>query len=255
MPGPMMRPALALLFLALVACGPNKPRPDGGTVDTSCGLDCAAQARFGLIVGTCFEYSNTNTGQNPASLGAEVLEVFTLEGDVKVIPVEYKELGQLRMRDSFGIVDGELRLMRREFQGGNSVTWKDASNAIVGVGWLRTTSATGETLEGDRTATTVTGGGAGMNATASHKVTLNTAGSSDLNTPLKAYTDGLSMLFNAAPGTDNRRVWVPDVGFIGFSNTFTLGGTGTAPPYKLQKIRNLKDTDAGTQPLCGFGAP
>jgi hypothetical protein len=251
----MTRLALALLSCALVACGPSKPRPDGGTIDTSCGIDCAAQAKFGLIIGTCFEYSNTNAGQNPASLGAEVLELFTLEGDVKVIPVEYRELGQLRMRDSFGIVDGELKLMRREFAGGNSVTWKDASNAIVGVGWLRTTSATGETLEGDRTATTVTAGGAGMNAPATHKVTLNTAVTSDLNTPLKAYPDGLSMLFNAAPGTDNRRTWVPDVGFIGFSNTFTLGGSGTATPYKLQKIRNLKDTDGGTVVPCGFGAP
>lgn len=254
MPDAMTRPALALASFALLACGPVKPRPDGGTVDTSCGLDCAAQTRFGLLIGTCFEYSNTNAGQNPASLGAEVLDVFTLEGGVKVIPVEYKELGQLRMRDSFGIVDGELRLMRREFAGGNSVTWKDASNTIVGVAWLRTTSASGETLEADRTATTVSGGGSATNATANHKVTLNAAGSSDLTTPLQTYTEGLSMLFNAAPGTDNRRTFVPEVGFVGFSNTFTLGGTGTATPFKLQKIRDLK-ADGGTSVLCGFGAP
>ena len=250
----MTRSALVLVSLALAACGPGKPKPDGGTIDTSCGLDCASQQSFGLIIGTCFEYSNTNAGQTPASLGAEVLDIFTLEGDVKVIPVEYKELGQLRMRDSFGIVDGELRLMRREFQGGNSVTWKDGNNAIVGVGWLHATSATGESIEVDRTATTVSGGGTGTNATATHRVSLNTAVSSDLSTPQKTYDSALSMLFNSAPATDNRRVWVPEVGFIGFSNTFTLTGSGTAVPYKLQKIRDLK-ADGGTSVLCGFGAP
>lgn len=251
----MTRPALLAAALCLAACGPPKPKPDGGTpVDTSCGLDCALQARFGLLVGTCFEYSNTAAGQNPASLGAEVLEVFTLEGAVKVLPLRYTELGQERMRDSFAFADGELRLMRREFAGGNSVTWKDASNAIVGVGWLKADTAAGQTLEVTRTATTVQGGGTGSNAEQAHKVTFTAAGTSDLATPLATYDGGVTMLFNAAPATDNRRVWVPHVGFIGFSNSFSLTTT-SATPYKLQKIRDLKATDAGTPVLCGFGAP
>ena len=255
----MLRPALVFVVLALAACSPPAPKPDGGSVDTSCGLDCAAQQKFGLIIGTCFEYSNTNAGQNPASLGGEVLDVFTLEGGVKVIPLEYRELGQLRMRDSFGIVGNELRLMRREFAGGNSVTWKDSSNAIVGVGWLHTNSSSGESIEVTRTATTVSGGGTGMNADATHRVTVTeitstSSTASDLTTPLKTYESALSMLFNAAPATDNRRLWVPDVGFISFSNTFTLSGSGTAVPYKLQKIRDLK-ADGGSSTLCGFGGP
>src|SRR5512140_2444422 len=96
-----MRHLLAAVMLGLVGCGPTvKPTPDAGP-DTSCGIDCAAQNRYGLIARRCFEYSNDPlNGQDPAALGALVLPVTKLEGGLDVMPVEYLQLGQLRMRDS-----------------------------------------------------------------------------------------------------------------------------------------------------------
>lgn len=250
-----MTRALPFAVLLLAACGPATPKPDGGTpIDTSCGLDCAAQATFGLLEGTCFEYTDSAVAQNPATLGAKVLPVFTLEGDVKVMPVEYRAGGQLRMRDSLGLVNGELRLMRREFAGGNSVSWKDAQGNIVGVPWLRTNTGPNETLEVTRSASTVQGGGAATGADATHRVSTQAAGSTDLNTPAQTWTEGLTLLFNDVPGTDTRRVFVKDVGFVGFSNDFALTA-GTATQFKLQKVRNMNATDGGTVVDCGFGGP
>jgi len=135
---PPCDPIALTLTLALSACGSSTTTtPDAGP-DVSCGLDCAAQARYGLIIDRCFEYSTSKTtADDPPALGLWVRPVFTIEGGVKVIPVEYRQNGQIKMIDSFGIVDGTLKLMRREFSGtGQSVTYKTGMD-ITGVTWLQ----------------------------------------------------------------------------------------------------------------------
>src|SRR5262245_19903143 len=118
-----MRAQWALLAATVtLGCG-GKATPDAGTVDTSCGLDCAAQTRFGLLFGTCFEYTDGTTAATPPALAAEVMPLTTLEGGLSVLQLKYSSGGQRRMQDSFTIVDGTLKLVRREFGvGGTSVS-------------------------------------------------------------------------------------------------------------------------------------
>ena len=61
------------LPVVLFACGTADPVvPDAGVIDTCCGIDCAAQRRYGLLVNTCFEYSASSAAQDPADLGVLV---------------------------------------------------------------------------------------------------------------------------------------------------------------------------------------
>jgi len=240
----------------LTACSgtPNKVVDAGRTIDTSCGLDCEAQQTYGLMINTCFEYASSPTASDPPAIGAWVKDVFTLEGGVKTIPVEYRQAGQTKMYDYFSIApDGRLLLMRREFIAGQSVTFKNDTNDIVGVPWLELTSdlgtniastATADVLNGTRTQESVT-----------YRVTLDQPSASQLLNPVQAdaFDGGLRLLFSESPdhGSDAVRIWVPKVGFINFSTAFSLSG-GTASQYRLQKIRTIGNDGGAT---CSLGAP
>ncbi len=248
-------PLTALFVLA--ACSPPSKPPDAGVmIDTSCGLDCDAQKRFGLLLNTCFEYADGPTGMDPPALGIFVRQVFTLEGNVKVLVVEYSVLGQLKMTDSFGFNDGRLLLMRREFSGGQSVTYKNAANEIVGVAWLERMSAAGSTVSSSASADVLLGGSNRMTEATTYRVTLETATGSQTTVPLQSgpFDAGVQMSFGETPdhGSDGKRVWVPGLGFIFFSSTFQLASGGSSPQYRLQRVRTLGAGDGGDKP-CSTG--
>lgn len=248
------------VLAVIAACGtPTKPMDAGTPVDTSCGLDCDAQKQYGLLLNSCFEYADGPTAVDPPALGIFVREVFTLEGGVKTLVVEYLQGGQKKMTDSVGIVDGKLKLMRREFAGGQSVTYKNASNDIVGVDWLAKTSASGSSLESTSNADVLLGGSNRKNESTTYRVTLDDAPSSQITVPAMGspFTGALRMSFNEDPdhGSDGLRVWAPKVGFIYYSSAFQLAG-GTAPQYRLQKVRTIGmgGADGGDKP-CSLGSP
>ncbi|MBX7113040.1 MAG: hypothetical protein K1X64_01805 [Myxococcaceae bacterium] len=252
----MTRPLLATFAMLAFACGPGpKPPPDAG-VDTSCGLDCAAQQQYGLILGRCFEYSDTMSAQPSPALGVLVRKMMTLEGMVPTIQVDYLQGGQTRMTDSFVIANGVLRHARREtFPVIESVTYKDDAGNITGVSWLDATAADGQVFNTNGQADVKATSGKVTEATA-YKTSLFAAGASELTVPLKKYDQGLQMLFAETPkdhGLDGRRVFVPEVGFILFSSSFSLTPGGPVLQYRLQKIRDLAaDGGAGD---CGQGGP
>ncbi len=245
---------VATLVLALACGAPNKPTPDAGP-DTSCGLDCAAQGRFGLIVDRCFEYSSSaTTPDSLPALGLWVKPVFTLEGGVKVLPVEYRVGGQVKLIDDFGLVNGDLVLMRREFSGqGQSVTYKNAANAIVGVKWATMDVAAGQTVTTTAQAFVVGTSGQGTSEAVTYPVTANAATVSEQKTPLKTYPEALELLFGENPphGSDAKRVFVPDVGFTVVAAPFSMNATAPTP-VMLQAIRDLGTADGGTA-NCSLG--
>ncbi len=251
-----MRPFLcSSLVLLAVACGPaKKPPPDGGTVDTSCGLDCDAQKLYGLLKNNCFEYTDSTTATDPAALGVFVRDTFTLEGGVKTLQVEYSSGGQTKMIDYFAFPDRKLTLMRREYSAGNqSVTYKDGSNNIIGVPWTpEATPASGTTVDTSSTAYLVLSASGTMQESTDYRVTTTDASSSETTVPAGSYPGALTLLFNETPdhGADGRRVLVPQTGFIGFTTPFALSG-GTAVQYRLQKVRTI---DASAI-VCGLGGP
>lgn len=225
----------------------------GRQIDTSCGLDCEAQKKFGLIINTCFEYADSPTATDPPAIGAVVKELFTLEGGIKTIPVEYRASGQTKMIDYFGITDGKLLLMRREFSAGQSVTFKNAANDITGVAWLDLTSDLGTNLSSTSNADVLTGGSNRKSESTTYRVTLDAPSQSQITEPIQAepFDGGLRMLFSESPdhGSDAVRIWVPQLGFINFSTSFEIAA-GTASQYRLQKIRTI-GTDGGAQ--CSLG--
>ncbi|MCC6334569.1 MAG: hypothetical protein IT380_11350 [Myxococcales bacterium] len=243
------------LSLFVLACGPKPTTMQDAGPDTSCGLDCVAQARYGLIVERCFEYSSDPlNAQDPPTLGAWVRPVFTLEGGVKVIPVEYRQNGQIRMIDSFSIVDGNLRLMRREFAGtGQSVTYKTGMD-ITGVQWLTQGSSAGETYTSSTDAF-IANQSSTMTVPTTYRMTTAAASASELRTPLETYTSGLKLLVGETPdhGSDPRRVYVPDVGFVVLASSFSLV-PGTTVAVSLQKIRDIGSPDGGSD-ACSLGRP
>jgi len=247
-----MRTLRLVPLLLLAACGTPSTKQDAGP-DTSCGLDCAAQARFGLIVDRCFEYSTDSaTAQNPPAMGAWVKPVFTLEGGIQVLPVEYRVSGQTKMIDNFGIVNGDLVLMRREFSAtSQSVTYRDTNNTITGVKWLPSDVGPGENFPSDTQAFVVGASGMGNTEATSYKTTTVAGTTSQLRTPLKDYPDGMQVIFSETPfhGADSQRVFVPDVGFIMITSDFSLV-QGSPTPLRLQKIRDL-----GGATDCSLGAP
>ncbi len=246
--------------LALItACGtPAKPPVDAGKpVDTSCGIDCDAQKEYGLLLNSCLEFADGPTAVDPPALGIFVREVFTLEGNVKVLVVEYLQSGQKKMTDSVGIVDGKLKLMRREFSGGQSVTYKNAANEIVGVDWLSPSSAAGSSLESTSNADVLLGGSNRKSESTTYRVTLDEAPASQITVPAAGspFTGAVRMSFSETPdhGSDGLRVWMPKVGFIFYSSSFTLAG-GTAPQYRLQRARTVGEGDGGDK-ACSLGTP
>lgn len=252
-----MRPFALSFTVLLAACGPAKPTSDGGTVDDSCGIDCVAQARFGLIANRCFEYSVSESMKNdPPKLGALVKPVFTLEGGVKVMPVEYREGGQTLMIDNFAFESGNLKLMRREFpRQGRSVTFRNDANAIVGVTWLRADAAAGQNQTSNVQADSVDQAGMHTVEAASYRVTLQAPTPAQLKTPLADYSSGLRLLTTQMPdrGADPIRTFVTDLGFITITSPFNYAG-GNPTPVFLQRVRDLGTADAGTEP-CSLGMP
>ncbi len=251
-----MRALCAAAALTFFACGkPSTPVDSGTPVDTSCGLDCDAQKRYGLLLNTCFEYASGPSATNPPALGVFVREVFTLEGGVKVLVVEYSVGGQKKMTDSFGITNGRLLLMRREFSGGQSVTYKAEPSEIVGVAWLEPGSGDNSNVSTTANADVLISGTRKTEST-TYRATLASASGSQLTTPARVFDAGFQMLFSEDPdhGSDGLRIWVPDVGFVNFSSTFLITG-GNSTQYRLQRIRTIDPlSDAGEKP-CSTGTP
>jgi hypothetical protein len=255
----MKNALLAALTLSLcAACGPapQKPVPDAGP-DTSCGLDCVAQARYGLTLKRCFEYTNSQTGVSPASLGVEVKPVEKLEGDRAALPLEYTQGGQPVMTDYFFLTNGDLLLARRTFQAGHSVTYKDSSGNIVGTPWLKALTGVGEKLTGNTSADVVVPDpNARKSDPTAYKVTTAAQSPSEKTVPAGTYPDAFKMILSENPnhGVDPRRVFMPGTGFTVFASAFSDLASSTAQEYRLQKIRDLGTADAGTE-ICGLGAP
>jgi len=255
-----MRNALTItLVLGLCAgCGPppKKPVPDAGP-DTSCGLDCVAQERYGLVVKRCFEYSDSQSGANPASLGVEVKSVEPLEGDVKALPVEYTRGGQPVMTDYFLLTNGDLLLARRTFQPGHSVTYKDEAGNIIGTPWLKAGTVVAENFTTNTQADVVVPDpGVRHTDPTAFTVVTQAPSSSEKTVPAGTFPDAFKMIFseNPAHGADPRRVFMPGTGFTLFSSTFSDATGGSAQEYRLQKIRDIGSADGGST-MCGFGSP
>ena len=254
-----MRAQLSAMVILLVACG---QAPKGGAdagPDTSCGLDCAAQATYGLIINRCFEYSDdASNKRDPPLLGAQVLPVFTLDNTVRVLPVEYRQSGQLKMRDSFVLKNGDLLLVRREFPAtSQSVTYRDSTLAISGVKWLQTDSASGQTYTTMSKALVVNGAGSSNSTDSSYRVTTAAPSANELRTPLNSYIEGVKLLTSESPtdnGSDSRRVFVPQVGFVLIASPFSLTPGAPTTPLMLQRIRDIGSPDAGAGD-CSLGAP
>ncbi len=242
--------ALAVAALAFCACPqPHHEVPDAGP-DTSCGLDCAAQAEFGLQFKRCFEFSsNPTTVEYPQAFAIYVKGLFKLEGDVQTIEVDYLSSGQIKGQDFFTLPNGTLTLARR-ISGGSSATY--LQNGVVdGVQWLPAGTIAGaeiDTTRDERLSTGATTEGV------QYRITTVEASPADLTTldPGISTDGGYSMIFNNTPAakSDTQRIFVPGVGFtrVTPSSTIIVGGV----PYYLQKIRDI-DLDAGTDP-CSLGA-
>lgn len=250
----MRRMRLFLFSLTLglsISCGPPKPAPVDAGPDTSCGLDCAAQRTFGLIINRCFEYSADSTQkETPPNLGVWVKELFELEGGIRTIPVEYRKGGQTLQTDYFAFKNGDLMLMRR-IAGNQSVTYKtDAS--ISGVKWLSQTSAAGENFS---TTTTAFLSANDSSAPTTYRITIDVPTTAEQRTPLATYENAIKMVIGETPahGADTRRIFVPGTGFTLISSPFSLLGGSPTPNY-LQRIRDLGTPDAGPE-SCSLGVP
>jgi len=244
-----MKRLTVLLFPALVACSGGRPTPDAGMIDTSCGFDCAAQEKYGLIAGRCFEYSNTGAMVDPPALAAEVRAVRDVEG-VQVMDVAYTRTGNPVMLDLFTIVNGELKLVRREFgTGGTSVAYKDSTGKLAGVKWLAPGTQSGENFSTTVTADVIAPPAARMMMDTTYRVTTSQPSGADLRFPIGTFDAGVGMLIIESPvdhGSDSRRTWIPGVGFALVTTPLVLTG-GMPREYALQKVKDTPDGGA-----CGF---
>lgn len=242
--------ALAVAALAFCACPQPHQEPVDAGPDTSCGLDCAAQNEFGLTFKRCFEFSSSSTvAEYPQTYAIYVKGLFTLEGNVQTIEVDYYSSGQIKGQDFFTLPGGTLTLARR-ISGGSSATYlKD--NAVDGVQWLPMGTIAGAEIDTTRDERLSTGT---TNTGVSYRITTVEASPGELTTlnPAIATDGGFSMIFNSTPAakSDTQRIFVPGVGFtrVTPSSTIIAGGV----PYYLQNIRDI-DLDAGTDP-CSLGA-
>jgi hypothetical protein len=219
-------------------------------IDTSCGIDCASQARYGLLTGQCYEYSDGPSSVSPPALAAEVLQKTELEGGIAVMQVRYTSGGARRMQDSFTLVNGDLKLVRREFGvGGTSVSYKSSTGALEGATWLTATASAGENASTTTTADVITPATRVSDPT-TYRVTLSSASTSELSTPARTFTSGLKLLISESPtdhGSDSRRIFVDGTGFVLITTPLALVN-GTSQEYQLQNIKNLADAGTG----CGF---
>ena len=254
----MTTPRTTLVTLAgialLSACDQQeKPPPDAG-VDTSCGIDCDAQARYGLILNRCFEYVTSND----EVMGAFVSETRELEGGIPVIAVDYYDgSGIWRMTDSFTIVSGSLKLVRREWKSGagGSVTYKDEANAIVGATWWEPSTTSGQSIVSEVVADVVVGTRTADPTT--YTVVTTEPTSAEKTVPAGTFDNSVKMLFNlqsgASQGPDARRVFAENTGFTTISTSFSATSTDYVT-YRLQAIRDIGTADGGNHP-CGSPAP
>ncbi len=251
--------ASAAVLCTSTGCGKTPGKADAGYVpDESCGIDCPAQKAYGLLVNRCMEYSKTGSAADPADLGVLVRRVNTLEGDVKVLEVEYREAGQIRMTDNFRLENGDLLLARRTIQGGQRVQYQNpADGPIVGVSWLHLSTAAGENLSTTLSAGLLKSGTLSNEATTYKVTAVAPDAANELTTPLKAYPEGVKLIFEETPdhGADTRRIWVRDVGFVSFSAKFSLDPAAPATFYRLQRIREVGPGVDGGDVDCGFGSP
>lgn len=244
--------ATAALLLGSAGCGkPPPPPPDAG-VDDSCGLDCVAQHRYGLILKRCFEYTDTTVAQDLPSLGVYVSEKRELEGGVPVISVDYSQSGARKMTDSFTIREGRLILARREWTSGGSVTYKDAAGNIVGVDFLHPDTAAGQNFATTATADYVTPNGTRQSDDTSFTVVASAPTNAEKTNPSGTYEGAVKLLINEQPphGMDTRRIFSDGTGFILIATTLTATG-GTNTPFALQRIRDLGTPDGGDT-ACGL---
>lgn len=241
---------LVTAVLLVSACGPAKPTPDAGP-DTSCGLDCASQEIFGLIKNRCFEYSEDPLAPStPPDLGVWVKpDLFTLEGMIPTIEVEYRKGGQIVQSDYFVFKNGDLTLMRRI--AGTSVTYRTGT-AITGVKWLSPTTGPGENFS---TMTTAFLSRDDSSAPTDYRITTDAPTTAEKRTPLATYDTAFKVLFGESPdhGSDSRRIFVPGTGFTIIASPFNLLGGSPTPVY-LQRIRDIGTADAGTE-SCSLGLP
>jgi hypothetical protein len=227
--------------LALAACGPAKTTPDAG-VDSSCGIDCAAQADYGLLPQTCFEYSTSNTASTPPALGVQVGKVETLEGGLQVMPVTYKVGGSIQQQDYFTVRDGALVLVRRTWLPGQSASYQDDTGALVGVTWLGADQGVGENVRNSVRVRLISGGTEKVEAT-QYNVGILQPSALELQTPKETYTAGLKLLLDEIPAhasSDTRRVLVRGTGFTLIASPLSYDGS-TATEFKLQSVRTLAD--------------
>lgn len=247
-----MRLILFAVALGLsTACGPVKPKVDAGP-DTSCGLDCAAQEVFGLIKNRCFEYSTDPLQkQTPPELGVLIApELFTLEGGISTIAVEYRKQGQIVGTDYFTFKSGDLTLLRR-IAGTQSVTYR-TDTAITGVKWLSQGTGTGENFS---TTTSAFLSRDDSSTPTAYRITTDVPTGGEKKTPLATYDNAIKILFGESPdhGSDSRRIFASGVGFTVIASPFNLLG-GTPTPVYLQRIRDIGTADAGTE-SCSLGVP
>lgn len=244
----------AALSVALAACSPPQRTPVDAGPDTSCGLDCAAQEEFGLIVNRCFEYSTDPLAPEvlQPSLGVWVREVFELEGGIKTLPVEYRQGGQTIGIDYFAFENGGLTLMRRIARN-TSVTYRTGT-AITGVNWLPSGAGANQNFSTTRDAFLSSDN---SSTSTVYRVTTADSSPSDKRNPAGVATDtAFTLIFGETPdhGSDSKRVFVPGVGFTLITSPFNLAGNPTAIPNHLQRIRDIGTADAGSEG-CSQGVP
>jgi len=250
--------ALAIAALAFCACPQPHHEPVDAGPDTSCGLDCAAQAQFGLITGRCFEYSaDPNTPETfqypfviwvpPLSTGGEK-QPFTIEGNVVTLRVNYLVGTLQRGYDLFTIPNGTLTLARRNVQSGgtDSITYFQ-DGKIDGVQWLPSGTVTGAEIETVRDAKHLNDT---VDSNTSYRITTTELTSELQKTVNNAFsTDGgFAMIYGESPAhfADALRVFVPGLGFTQITPTARIV---PAVPYYLQNVRDI-DPDGGTP--CGI---
>lgn len=242
-----MRPLALALVSLLVACGGAKPVPDAGPgIDTSCGIDCAAQTDYGLLANTCFEYSSGNATATPPDLGVAVEGAVALEGGQTGLRAIYFRAGQRLLEDTYLLADGNLKLARRaDPRSGTSVSYVNDNQELVGVTLVQADSAAGQNFTDNVTAVA----GQVSDPTV-WRGNVFAATTSEQNTPAQAFPDALAFTYTETPehGLDPRRVFVRQTGFIQLNTRLSLLNADPANPYKLQAIRELT---AETLSSCG----
>jgi hypothetical protein len=239
------------IALPLLACGKRSEDPPDAGVDPSCGLDCASQQRYGLIVERCFEYTNPSLPPDELAIGAWVGPVEMLEGGRYVLPVLYSEGGQPRMTDRFFFQDGDLYLARRVFQSGQSITYRDQEGNIVGVPWWQVGTAANQSFE-DQVQGDVVNLSTRIIEPTTFRVSTLEPTEDEKTVPAGAFPTAIKLLFSETPehGSDTRRVFAEGTGFTLFAGPLQLGGGEAVEVYRLLRIRDVGTTDGGSHP-CG----